>query len=184
MKALLRIPLLAMMCLATCLLSACESGDTQSQPPPQPRFTVPTLRVPTLAPTFRPSPQQPAPTPNPQAPQTPNYYSLTTGQAIGYLEAGIAVAGRLPDGREGLAIKTETTEWEDKQVLENVCEQEYDYYEEKTVTKCRDKYVYKRVPVAKTIYTVSNGVARRTFSQAAAAIGNIAQYGAKQWRIA
>jgi len=120
-------------------------------------------------------------TTTPQAPKA-DPYQLTTAQAIALLGAGTAVAGALPGGSEGLALKTTETTYESKQVRKEVCAQEYDYTQKKDVYKCRDKYVTETVPVTKPAFQVSVGVPRRTFTTALAAINNIAGAGATKWR--
>src|SRR4051812_23711315 len=70
---------------------------TPSQPQQVPTVSVPTLREPSIAPTFQPSPVTPAPS---QVPADPNgLYPLNQAQALAYLQAGIDVAGQLSGGR-------------------------------------------------------------------------------------
>ena len=130
---------------------------------------------------MQPSPIQPAPTQAPADPADANY-PLTQAQALGLLQAGIAVAGLLPNGLEGLAMRSTETSSEQKQVRREKCGQEYDSFEDDYVYKCRDEYVYEDVPVTKTVFLVRTGVTPRSFTNAFGAISNIAAYGATRWR--
>jgi len=159
-------------------LSACwRDPEPPAQPPP-------TLSVPTLSPqvTFPPRSSTTIP-PSSQTTFDPTAaYPLNQAQALGLLSAGYPVAGLTASGLEGLATRTTETAYENKQVLKQKCEYEYDYYEEKNVYKCHDEYVTESVPVEKTVYEVSNGVPRQSFSMPIQAIAAITAYGAEHWR--
>ncbi|MGW1892208.1 hypothetical protein ACWCP6_18395 [Streptomyces sp. NPDC002004] len=157
-------------------LGACEDPAAETSPAPMPPSVSPWMPAPQMRPL------SPVAATTPQLSATSDY-PLTQQQALALLSAGVAVAGQLRNGFEGLAMKTTETAYEDKQVRRRKCDYEYDYYENADVLKCRDKYVTERVPVEKTIYkaTMVRGVPR-TFSIASGAIGYISSYGVTGWR--
>ena len=79
-------------------------------------------------------------------------------------------------------MRTTETVYEDKQVQREKCKDEYDYYEQKYVYKCRYEYVTEKEPVEKTVYLVMGGVARQSFSMPVQAIAAISAYGVVHWR--
>ena len=109
-------------------------------------------------------------------------YPLTQAQAYAYVEAGIAVAGHVAGGYEVLVLQTTETTYEDQPVQEQVCEPEYDAYQEKYVTKCRYKTRYERRPVTKKVYIVSGFGGRRQYRNTAGAMSDAITRGASAFR--
>jgi hypothetical protein len=92
------------------------------------------------------------------------------------------VAGTMPGGAEALATKTIETSYEQKQVLKRQCFDEFDYFANKNIRRCRDDYVYEQVPVEKAVYVVSMDGSHRHYRSPAGAITNIVGFGVAKWR--
>jgi hypothetical protein len=80
-------------------------------------------------------------------------------------------------------MQTTETTYEDQPVQKEVCDQEYDYYEERYKTKCTYKTVYEPRPVTKTIYIIGGtGAARRKYTNLAGPFAYAAAVGCVRWR--
>jgi hypothetical protein len=158
----------AVLCAAA--LAGCGDSPSGSSSPPPPAFPPPPVVAPPPPPVAPP-------------PAAGGDYPLTQQQAIADVEAGVAVAGRASNGVEVVIRRLTETTTERRQVLENVCEQEYDTYEQRYKTKCHDKYVDRYVPVTKTYYQLSGALSDRE-QMVLGAFAQATAIGARTYRIA
>jgi hypothetical protein len=176
--ALLVLPALVL----TAALTGCGEGESEPLAP----APTPTTAAPAPTPTSPTSTPAPSPATTPTTPpERSAYYPLTQAEAYALVQGGIVVAGRtVPDGREVLISQTTETEYVNEPVQDEVCEYEYDFYEEDTVRKCRFETVYKNEPVQKTVYVVSlPGISRVTRDNLPGAFAYAAGLGAQnEWR--
>ncbi len=99
------------------------------------------------------------------------------------MEDGAAVTGAGHSGEVTISKRTETI-YEDKYVQKEVCNYEYDVYQDRDVYKCRFKAVPERQPVTKTTYIVIGAGLHTEHSNVLGAFSYAGAVGAYRFRYA